>query len=107
MEEIAPRRDNHSTRWLWQASIANDLKEGYGQSTTGRIASHDDVAGLDRTMSSSFWWSYKEEIFKKIISQSEIPSCRKGGTNRTQEGLVERKGTDTEEQVESWVLQSS
>ena len=31
----------------------------------------------------------------------------KGSTNRMQEGLVERKGKDTEERVESWVLQSS
>jgi hypothetical protein len=42
------------------------------------------------------------------MRRSEILSCRKGdtGTNKKQEGLVEHKGTDTEEQVDSWVLQT-
>jgi hypothetical protein len=106
--EVAPRRDEHTTRRLWQASIADDLKQSYGQSATCRIASYDDVTGLDRTMSGSFWRSDKEEVFRKRIRQREVLSCGKGGTDtyRTQEGLVERKGTDTEEQVYSWVLQS-
>ena len=60
-------------------------------------------------MSSSFWRLDEEEIFRKRIRRSEILSCGKdgNGTNRTQEGLEERKGMDTEEQVESWVLQKA
>jgi hypothetical protein len=107
--EVAPRRDEHTTRWLWQAGIANDLKESYGQSASRRIASYDDVSVLDRTMGGSFRRLDEKKVFRKRTRQNEIILCKKGdtGTNRTQEGLVERKGTDTGEQADSWALQTA
>jgi len=81
--EVAPRRDEHTTRWLWQAGIADDLKKSYGQSASRRIASYDDVTVLDGTMSSPFWRLDEEEVFRKRTGQSEILSCKKGGTVRT------------------------
>lgn len=63
--KVAPRRDKHGTRWQWQASVTNDLQQGYSQSTARRIAPHDDVTGLDRPMRSSFWRPYEEEVWRK------------------------------------------
>jgi hypothetical protein len=50
----------------------------------------------------------RNKSFGREYVRSEIISCSKvdAGTNRKQEGLVEHKGTDTEEQVDSWVLQT-
>jgi hypothetical protein len=50
----------------------------------------------------------RNKSFGREYVRSEILSCRKvdTGTNRKQEGLEEHKGTDTEGQVDSWVLQT-
>lgn len=62
MVKVAPRRDEHSTGWLWQTGVANDLEQSQGQSTARGISSDDDVTRFDRTMGGSFWRPDEEEV---------------------------------------------
>lgn len=62
--QIAPGGDEHAARGWRQTSVADDLKEGDGESATGRVAAYDDVAGFDGSVRGSRWRLDEEEVWK-------------------------------------------